>query len=223
MIEATTGATIPAIYAIGDIHGRFDLLTKALGAIARDSAAPVTVVFLGDYIDRGPQSREVVERLMRGPERAVDHWICLKGNHEAMASEACNTGRNRSVWLDNGGDATLDSFAGRIPASVIDWFDRLPLRHETERHFFVHAGIMPGVPLDAQDDETMLWIRHRFLDDTRDHGKHIVHGHTPSYMAELKPNRTNLDSMAFSTGRLSIGRFDRHVKSGPTRLIEVTA
>ncbi len=211
-----------AIYALGDIHGRYDLLTKALREIARDSGeAAATVVFLGDYIDRGPQSREVVECLMQGPARNGERWICLKGNHEAMAVEACETGRGRGLWLDNGGDATLESFGGAVPAKVLDWFDGLPLSHETERHFFVHAGIMPGVPLDAQEAETLIWIRHRFLDDARDHGKHIVHGHTPSPFAELRPNRTNLDSMAFRTGRLSVGRFDPRVKGGPTRLIEV--
>ena len=220
-----------AIYAIGDIHGRYDLLQKALQEIARDSpdaanpgANPgATIVFLGDYIDRGPQSREVVSCLMRGPRRDGDRWICLKGNHEQMAWDAHQPGGNRHFWLDNGGDATLDSFDGTMPAGVLAWFRDLPLSHGTEQHFFVHAGIMPGVPLEAQDDETLMWIRHRFLDDGRDHGKHIVHGHTPSYFAELKPNRTNLDSMAFQTGRLSVGRFDRGVKSGPTRLIEVMA
>jgi serine/threonine protein phosphatase 1 len=217
-----------AIYAIGDIHGRHDLLQKALREIARDSGDAnatmgTTVVFLGDYIDRGPQSREVVARLMRGPERAGDRWICLKGNHEAMAWDAHQPGGNRYLWLDNGGDATLASFGGTMPDEVLAWFRDLPLRYETERHFFVHAGIMPGMPLQAQDDATMLWIRSRFLDDSRDHGKHIVHGHTPSYAAELRPNRTNLDSMAFHTGRLSVGRFDPQMKGGPTRLIEVTA
>jgi serine/threonine protein phosphatase 1 len=215
-----------AIYAIGDIHGRFDLLQKALREIARDSGGldattGTTVVFLGDYVDRGPQSREVVAQLMRGPERASDRWICLKGNHEQMAWDAYQPGGNRYLWLDNGGDATLDSFGGAMPTDVLDWFRDLPLRYETEQHFFVHAGIMPGVPLEAQDEATMLWIRYRFLDDARDHGKHIVHGHTPSYAAELRPNRTNLDSMAFHTGCLSVGRFDRHVKGGPSRLIEV--
>jgi len=210
-----------AIYAIGDIHGRFDLLQKALRAIARDSDSPATVVFLGDYIDRGPQSREVVECLMHGPERDVDCWICLKGNHEQMACDAQQPGQMRYLWLENGGDATLESFGGTMPAEVLAWFRGLPLRYETEQHFFVHAGIMPGVPLDAQDEGTLMWIRHRFLDDVRDHGKHVVHGHTPSYFAELKPNRTNLDSMAFQSGRLSVGRFDRQVKSGPTKLIEV--
>jgi serine/threonine protein phosphatase 1 len=212
-----------AIYAIGDIHGRFDLLQRALQEVARDSAASVTIVFLGDYIDRGPQSREVVDCLMRGPESAGDRWICLKGNHEAMAVRAYRAERNRGHWLSNGGDETLESFGGTLPANVVDWFDRLPLCYETEEHFFVHAGIMPGVPLAAQDEETMLWIRGRFLDDVSDHTKHVVHGHTPSYRAELRHNRTNLDSMAFHTGRLSIGRFDLRVKAGPTRLIEIVA
>jgi serine/threonine protein phosphatase 1 len=210
-----------AIYAIGDIHGRYDLLQKALREIARDSGSAATVVFLGDYIDRGPQSREVVECLRHGPAHDGDRWICLRGNHEQMACDAEEQGSRRWLWLDNGGEATLDSFGGRMPAKVLGWFRGLPLSHETEHHFFVHAGVMPGVPFGAQDEETLMWIRHRFLDDARDHGKHVVHGHTPSAFAELKPNRTNLDSMAFQTGRLSIGRFDRHVKGGPTRLIEV--
>jgi serine/threonine protein phosphatase 1 len=211
-----------AIYAVGDIHGRYDLLQMALREIARDSSEAAEVVFLGDYIDREPQSREVVQRLMRGPDRDGDRWICLKGNHEQMAWDAFELGGDRRLWLDNGGTATLCSFGGVIPPAVLAWFRELPLRYETEQHYFVHAGILPGVPLWAQDDRTVMWIRHRFLDDSRDHGKHIVHGHTPGHRAELKPNRTNLDSMAFQTGRLSIGRFDRRVKSGPTRLIEVT-
>lgn len=211
-----------AIYAIGDIHGRYDLLLKALREIARDSGGDApTVVFLGDYIDRGPQSQEVVACLMHGPRRDGERWICLRGNHEQMAWDAHQPGGHRHFWLDNGGDATLQSFGGAMPIDVLNWFRDLPLRHETEQHLFVHAGILPGVPLDAQDDETLMWIRHRFLDDERDHGKHIVHGHTPSHFADLRTNRTNLDSMAFHTGRLSVGRFDRRVKGGPTRLIEV--
>jgi serine/threonine protein phosphatase 1 len=208
------------IYAVGDVHGRYDLLQKALREIGRDSAK-ATVIFLGDYIDRGLQSREVVERLMHGPDRGGDSWICLKGNHEQMAWDAHQPHGNRHLWLDNGGDATLRSFGGTMPPEVLAWFHGLPARHETEQHFFAHAGIMPGVPLSAQDDATLMWIRYRFLDDPSDHGKHIVHGHTPSAFAELKANRTNLDSMAFRTGRLSVGRFDRHTKGGPTRLIEV--
>src|SRR5882762_2760652 len=110
-----------AIYAIGDIHGRYDLMQKALREIARDSGDAATVVFLGDYIDRGPQSREVVERLMRGPERAGDRWICLKGNHEQMACDGQEPGSRQWLWLDNGGDATLDSFGGEMPAAVLAW------------------------------------------------------------------------------------------------------
>ena len=207
------------IYAIGDIHGRFDLLRKALAAIER-RAPDATIVFLGDYIDRGPDSNAVVETLMRGPQRPGDRWISLKGNHEAMACEA-STGGNLRLWLDNGGDATLKSFGGAVPSDVLAWFAALPVKFETEHHFFVHAGILPGVPLDRQSEETMLWIRHRFLDDLREHEKHIVHGHTPFYEVELRPNRTNLDTMAFHTGRLSIGRFDRRRKQGPLEVIGI--
>ncbi|HVO02357.1 MAG TPA: metallophosphoesterase family protein [Candidatus Cybelea sp.] len=209
------------IYAIGDIHGRFDLLKKALATIERETTA-ATVVFLGDYIDRGPDSKPVVETLMRGPTRPGDRWICLKGNHEAMACDAA-AGRDRFLWLDNGGDATLRSFGGALPPAVLAWFAALPVTFETEHHLFVHAGIFPGVPIDQQSDDTMLWIRDRFLDDNRLHEKHIVHGHTPSYEVELRPNRTNLDTMAFRTGRLTIGRFDRRTKLGPEEVMTIMA
>jgi serine/threonine protein phosphatase 1 len=105
------------IYAVGDIHGRYDLMQKALQEIARDGGQDAaTVVFLGDYIDRGPQSREVIACLMQGPARPSNRWICLRGNHEQMAWDAYQAGSDPHLWLDNGGDATLRSFGGALPA-----------------------------------------------------------------------------------------------------------
>jgi len=197
-----------ALFAIGDIHGRFDLMRKALAGIEWRSPSPNTVVFLGDYIDRGSQSREVVETLMRGPTRADDIWICLRGNHEQMMVDALAGRARMGWWLENGGQETMESFDRNVPAQVIAWCEALPFCHETARYFFVHAGIRPGLELDQQEAEALLWIRDVFLDDKRDHGKHIVHVHTPRHAAELLPNRTNLDSGAVYWGTLSVGRFD---------------
>lgn len=197
-----------SLFAVGDIHGCYPLLLKALAAIEERSHSPNTVVFLGDYIDRGPQSREVVETLMRGPTRDGDTWICLRGNHEQMMVDTYRKPLDPSWWLDNGGETTEKSFGGRPPEAVIDWCAALPTSYETPTHFFVHAGIRPGLSLHLQDDEAMLWIRDKFLHDESDHGKHIVHGHTPNRVAELLPNRTNLDSGAVYYGTLSVGRLD---------------
>lgn len=210
------------IFAIGDIHGRFDLLTKALRAI--ETAAPdgATVVFLGDYIDRGPDSAKVVATLMAGPTRKGDAWICLRGNHEQMMVEAHSGGRDdRSRWLFNGGVEARASWSGSVPASVLAWCASRPIHYETASHYFVHAGIMPGVPLDQQANETRLWIRDRFMNDESDHGKHIVHGHTPHRFPELKPNRTNLDTGAVFYGTLVVARFEG--PGGPAEIIEVHA
>lgn len=197
-----------SLFAIGDIHGCYRLLLKALAEVDARSHSPNTIVFLGDYIDRGPQSREVVEALMRGPTREGDRWICLRGNHEQMMVDTYRKPLEPGWWLDDGGEATEKSFGGRPPEAVIDWCERLPTSYETATHFFVHAGIRPGLALHLQDDEVKLWIRDKFLDDERDHGKHIVHGHTPNRTAEMLPNRTNLDSGACFYGTLSVGRFD---------------
>ena len=123
-----------AIYVVGDIHGRYDLLQKAQLEIARDYDGAATVVFLGDYIDRGPQGCAVVKCLMRGPARDGDRWVCLRGNHEQMALDAHQPGGNRYVWPNNGGDATLKSFGGTLSTAVLARFRDLPLRHETEQH-----------------------------------------------------------------------------------------
>lgn len=197
-----------SLFAIGDIHGCYRLLLKVLSEIEARSHSPNTIVFLGDYIDRGPQSREVIELLMAGPKREGDAWICLRGNHEQMMLECLGGRTHMDWWLDNGGEATVKSFGGTVPREVIDWSASLPVYHETPTHFFVHAGIRPGLSLKLQEEEVMLWIRDAFLDDDRDHGKHIVHGHTPNRATELRPNRTNLDSGACFYGTLSAGRFD---------------
>lgn len=196
-----------AIYAIGDIHGRYDLLRSMLSAIEAGNQSGCTIVFLGDYIDRGPQSREVIELLMSGPRRDCDTWIILKGNHEEMMIETYRAPLQPDWWVGNGGRACLESFGGQVPEAVIAWCDRLPVSYETATHFFVHAGINPVRPLNDQRAEEMLWIRDKFLMSQIDYGKHIVHGHTPFDEPELMDNRTNLDTGAFHSGILTAARF----------------
>jgi serine/threonine protein phosphatase 1 len=203
-------------YAIGDIHGHYKKLCQALAWIHGRGMSPVRIVSLGDYIDRGPDSRRVLKRLMAGPERFGDEWICLKGNHEDMMV-TCLAGLTRmSWWLGNGGQQTMDSYeAGRIPDEVVRWCGGLPTSYQSEHFFFCHAGINPGRSLADQDDEALLWIRDRFLKHDQPFEKHIVHGHTPAIEPEEKPNRTNLDTGMGYGRKLSVGVFSDENPGGP--------
>lgn len=213
-------------YAIPDLHGRWDLLEIALGEI--EAEAPGTIVFLGDYIDRGPQSREIVECLIDGP-RPGWRWIVLKGNHEDMLVRTLIGEAGPKRWVDNGGDATLRSYGhpeggeyqpGFVPVSHIAFLQSLPLRHRDLHRFYVHAGVDPNLPLDAQDEHTMLWSRYP-EDYTEGHsGFHVVHGHQPYADGPLCfSGRTDLDTMAYATSRLVVGVFDDAVPGGPVDLI----
>jgi len=208
-------------FAIGDIHGMHGKLMLALEMIEGIATSGCRVVFLGDYIDRGPDSRAVLSTLMKGPRRAADTWICLKGNHEDMMLQGLAEPSDLNWWLDNGGHATLQSFGGRVPDNVLRWCRALPLKFETATHFFVHAGIDPSMPLGEQDGRQLMWIRGKFLNHHGDFEKHVVHGHTPAEKAELWPNRTNLDSGAVYGGKLSIGMFEAHSTGSPQRVFTV--
>lgn len=228
-------------YAVGDIHGRADLLRAGANAILKHARGKLfQVVFLGDYIDRGPESRQTIEILMS--LRNGGRIVFLQGNHEEMLLRYLNQGstRNGLMWMETGGGSTLASYgldpsnvaaAHLLPKPHIDWMVRRPRVYETLNHVYVHAGIDPRRHLQEQDDRTFLWIRRPFLTaspedfvDTR----HIVHGHTPAWEGkprmsepELLPHRTNLDTGAFATGLLSIGVFDPEVR-GPVDLISVS-
>ena len=208
-------------YAVPDLHGRFDLLEVALGKIGRQAEG--TVVFLGDYIDRGPESRQIVERLMAGPAPGW-RWICLKGNHEDMMVTALAEPAQRDWWLDNGGSATVLSYGGfgRIPAPHLRWMASRPTMHADRYRIFVHAGIDPALPVDRQSDQTLLWKRWQRDEDCRYPRGHIVHGHTPYRDGPVcLAGRTNLDCLAVMTGRLVIGVFDDGIPGGPIDLVEV--
>lgn len=214
-------------YAVPDLHGRWDLLEIALAEIEKE--APGTVVFLGDYIDRGPQTRQIIERLIEGP-RAGWRWVCLKGNHEEMMVRTLTEPLDPSWWIGNGGDATLHSYAepqkeyesGAIPGAHIAWMQSLPLLHRDLHRVYVHAGVDPNVPLDAQDAFTLLWLRYPEDDPGGHWGLHIVHGHQPYEDGPLcLPGRTDLDTLAWSTGRLVVGVFDDDAPGGPVDFITV--
>lgn len=216
------------IYAIGDIHGRLDLLEQALDAIKRhrDTSAAL-IVALGDYVDRGPESAGVIARL-RQIENA-NQAVCLRGNHETLMTRALRGGE-RVRWYRNGGEATLASYKGEVPAEDIEWLEGLPLTWSDGHRIHVHGGLAPFVPMEEQDEETCTWIRTPFLEAPAEaFPAHVVHGHTTRWKGkpdraepELLPHRTNLDTAAFRTGRLTIGVFDPSAPGGPSELLRVT-
>lgn len=213
------------IYAIGDIHGRLDLLDQLLagteGDIASRPIARVLYVFLGDYIDRGRQSRETIDRLIAHGE--THESVFLKGNHELIALK-CLTDRGLfDQWMRLGGRETLISY-GVVPEALANerqiaalqaaFHDALPQTHfrffrdlqnsfACGDFFFTHAGVKPNVKLSRQKESDLLWIRAEFLSSSCDFGKIIVHGHTPTSGIEVRPNRINIDTGAFATDLLT--------------------
>jgi serine/threonine protein phosphatase 1 len=211
-------------YAVGDIHGSYSQLVNLFDHCMKHCGDDEPrFVFVGDYVDRGPHSREVVKLLMGVQEGMEDSIVCLRGNHESMLIAASKR-RNETSWLANGGEATLLSYgvpsADEIPAEHLTWFKNLPLAISDGWRFYVHAGIEPGVPLQEQSEEIMLWIREPFLSDTRNHGQLIVHGHTPllTGRAEVLHNRVNIDTGAVFGGPLTAAVFDQD-NVGPIALI----
>ena len=221
-----SGDMMPAIltYAVGDIHGSYtklvNLLEHCLDHCGRNTPR---FVFVGDYVDRGRRSRDVVNALIKTQAGSPDQVVCLRGNHEEMLIDAAE-GRNEAQWLDNGGDMTLQSYglrrAAELPAEHLEWLASLPLAVTEEKRLFVHAGILPGVPLQEQPATAVLWIREPFLSDPSDHGLFIVHGHTPlaTGVPDLRRNRLNLDTAACFGGPLTAAVFDDK-EAGPLAFI----
>jgi len=201
-------------YAIGDIHGRHDLLQPLLLQIEDHAAGRAhKLVFLGDYIDRGPDSAAVIATVRSLQDSGVPETVCLMGNHEAMLLEVAEKPELAWWWIGNGGDATLQSFGAasvrEIGPDVLAWLRALPTSHEDSSRYYVHAGLMPGRPLAAQAEKDKLWIREPFLGVDYDFGKHVVHGHTPvrSARPDTRRFRTNLDTGAVFGGVLTAGIF----------------
>lgn len=209
------------LYAIGDIHGQIDMLHAALDLITNDGGTDAQVVFLGDYTDRGPNSRAVLDLLINGRDTGKP-WTFLKGNHDRMFEWFLYDYPRPEAYLPIeltwlhprlGGDTTLASYGldftpksrqievhaearAAVPHAHVDFLTSLQLTYETEDLFFAHAGINPLLPLNTQAEEDLLWIRKEFHDHTAPHPKLIVHGHTPVEAATHYGNRINLDTGA---------------------------
>ncbi len=201
-------------YAIGDIHGSLGKLRRLMERCVRHAQGrPTTFVFLGDYIDRGPESAGVVRYVIELQSRLREQVIALKGNHEAVALGVVDGTTPADYWLNLGGAATLRSYgvdrAKALPSEHVDWLRSLRSSYDDGRRFFVHAGIDPEQPLDAQREHDLLWIREPFLSDQRDYARLIVHGHTPlaSGTPDLRGNRLNLDTAAVFGGPLTAAVF----------------
>ena len=212
-------------YVIPDIHGRYDLLSRALAEIPAHSGGEAgVIVAIGDYVDKGPQSKEVIDRLISG---VADGWrlVALKGNHDAMMVEALRNPARMAWWMEKGGDAALASYGGdpaAIPQSHIAWLDQLRLMHVDTHRLYVHAGVDPGVALDRQSEATLLWKRYPKGFSGGFGSLHVVHGHDNFPDGPLLyGGRTNLDTLAWRTGRLTVGVFDNDRPGGPVDLIVV--
>ena len=213
------------LYVIGDIHGRADLLDRMVALIGRDlDAAPVAdrlTVTIGDYVDRGPASRGVLDRLAANP--FPSDFVALKGNHEALLEEFLREPQTGAHWRQVGGLETLHSygvdvgplmrgrdygaaaaaFAAALPPAHAEFIAGLRLTFAWGGYFLCHAGVRPGTPLERQRERDLLWIREPFLGSRADFGKIVVHGHSPAEEPEVWPNRVNIDTGAFMTGRLT--------------------
>ena len=172
-------------------------------------------VFVGDYIDRGPDSRGVVTLLVEMQRNSPHDVICLRGNHEVIVLAAASEGPDAELWwLENRGGATLASYgvthANELPAEHLWWFRNLPICHDDGRRYFVHAGVKPGIALDRQSDEDLIWIREPFLSCGDSFGRLIVHGHTPVMTGkpDVRRNRINIDTGAVYGGPLSAAVFN---------------
>jgi serine/threonine protein phosphatase 1 len=223
------------VYAVGDIHGRSDLLERILSGIVIDDReqppALTKVIFVGDYCDRGSGSREVVDLLLDFRHRSGFEVRFLKGNHDLLFHEVIQTGRSLWPWLELGGLSTLRSYGITPPAEAFDpaaptqvreaLLEAMPLEHWTfyeelelfiviGDYQFVHAGVRNGIPLDAQKEEDLLWIRDAFLLSHSRLDRVIVHGHTPQYAATFDGRRIGLDTGAYSSGLLSGVRLQGH-------------
>jgi len=216
------------IYAIGDVHGRLDLLDEMHVLIRNDAEAAAQglrrlVVYLGDYIDRGPRSSAVIDRLLENPMSPDFECVYLRGNHEDIMLGFLDSGSRAAPWLRHGGRETLQSYGldapqpgaeAEFPAARTALGERLPpahrafldatqAMHREGDYVFVHAGIRPGVRLDKQDPNDFMWIRHEFMDSDANLGVCVVHGHTIEARPAITDNRLGLDTGAYASGVLS--------------------
>ncbi|WP_042001694.1 metallophosphoesterase family protein [Streptomyces sp. AcH 505] len=227
--KPTTKPSLPdgvRIYALSDIHGCADLLAEMLAVIDADMAhSPphhAIEVFLGDYIDRGPDSRATLDLLIKRSRHR--NTVLLRGNHEAFLMDVIRDPSRLGDWLRVGGQQTLTSYGltptlspdpqeqailvrqlvSSMPPDHLTFLKRLRLTFTCGDFFFTHAGVRPGVPITEQQEADLLWIRDEFLHSQEDFGKYVVHGHTPVRAPEILVNRANIDTGAYATGNLTL-------------------
>jgi serine/threonine protein phosphatase 1 len=212
-------------YVVPDIHGRDDLLSRGLADIAAYSRGETgAIVMIGDYVDKGPQSKRVIDRLIEG---VPDGWklVTLRGNHDALMAAALRDTSKMPFWIEKGGAAALASYGGdpaAVPHSHIAWLDRLRLFYVDRYRIYVHAGVDPELPLDRQSETTLLTKRYPAGFSGGFGELHVVHGHDNFPDGPLLyEGRTNLDTLGWRTGRLVIGVFDDERPGGPVDFIEV--
>lgn len=219
------------VWAVGDIHGRLDLLKPLVEAIQEDAAnsgaARKVVIFLGDYIDRGPDSRGVIRYLVDLPKDVGIEWRFLKGNHEEAMLTFLEDPAHGSSWCEYGGDAALASYGltppemkhrveawtrvsadldHKIANAERSFLQNLELSLSIGDYFFAHAGARPGQPLDRQSERDLMWIRNSFLDSDVPFEKVVVHGHTPTKDVYVDRRRIGVDTKAYESGALSAVR-----------------
>lgn len=224
--------------AIGDLHGRVDLLDRLLERLAREDA-DCPWVFLGDYVDRGPDSAGVLARLRALQAEQPERVICIKGNHEKMVIDFLDDPAGRGMrFLQFGGIETLksfgvdprtrnitqedtldlcDAFRQALPEGLVDWLTDLPLSWSSGNVHCVHAAMDPERGLEGQESRTLMWGHPQFLTQTRDDGVWVVHGHTIMKAPQYSGGRISIDTGAYQTGRLTAARI------GPDRCEFVTA
>ena len=215
------------VYAVGDVHGEIGALARLVGMVREDAAnASIerrVLIFLGDYVDRGLASRQVIDFLIDDPAPGFE-TVFLKGNHDDALLAFLVDAPSGRAWLEVGGQATLlsyevslppgprgaahlesvrEAFARALPPEHRAFLEGLSLIHMEGGYVFVHAGVRPGVALGNQQERDLLWIRDEFILDRSDHGRVVVHGHSVSAHPEILPNRIGIDTGAYATGRLT--------------------
>ena len=212
-----------AIYAVGDVHGRLDLLVALEAKILKDAArfeGEKLLVMLGDYVDRGPNAAQVIDHILSKLPVGLTRY-CLAGNHEIAMLAFLDHPERHSEWLAFGGEETLRSYGieappmklsskqvrglldSHIPPEHIDFLRGLPILLETPGEIFVHAGLTEGVPLAQQTDDDLIWTRDDFLSTYAEFGKTVIHGHTPRTEALVSVTRISIDTGAYATGKLT--------------------
>lgn len=231
-----TVASVPegeVVYAVGDVHGRADLLRDLLARIEADWAASpsqtMRLLMLGDYVDRGAESKGVLDILVDLVAQGGDRMVAMKGNHEEALLGFLQDPTTGAAWAEHGGRETLvsygvnpprgrgdddawrearDAFARVIPPAHLDFLRNLQLFATVGDYIFVHAGLRPGLPLDQQEEHDLLWIRKEFLDAPAWNTQVVVHGHTPLAEPVIRPGRIGVDTGAYATGVLTAVRLE---------------